>query len=160
MDSSVKLYLQRSENEFRLAKSVFNLSENEGLKVELGANPDDTFYSAAISHSYYAIFYAAKALLLTKNIDTKSPEVHKKTFEQFQKNFVDTGVLDIKLFQIYKKMIVKADELLGLFSQEKWKRGNFTYKTIAQANIEPAKESVENAKKFLTNIKNVISLKD
>ena len=157
MDSMVKLYLQRSENEFRLAKSVFNLSDDGNSKVKLGANPDDTFYSAAISHSYYSIFYAAKALLLTKKIDTKSPEVHKKTFEEFQKNFVDTGILDIRLFQIYKKMIIKADELLGLFSREKWKRGNFTYKTIAQANIGPAKESIDNAKKFLTHIKEVIA---
>lgn len=153
----VNLYIQRSENEFRLAKLVFNLSDDSEIKVRLGANPDDTFYSAAISHSYYSIFYAAKSLLLTKNIDTKSPEVHRKTFEEFKKNFVDTGILDIKLFQIYKKMIVKADELLGLFSREKWKRGNFTYKTIAQANIDPAKESIGNAKKFLTNIKKVIS---
>ena len=156
MGSKVKLYLERSENEWRLANAIFNLSENEKFKIQLDANPDDTFYSAAISHSYYAIFYAAKAILLTKNIDTKSPMVHKRTFEEIQRNFVDTGELDIKLLQIYKKMIVKADELLGLFSQEKWKRGHFTYHTIAQANIKPAKESISNAKKFLTNIKKII----
>ena len=159
MDSKVKLYLERSENEFRLANAIFNLSENEEIKVQLEANPYDTFYSAAISHAYYTIFYAAKSILLTKNIDTKSPEIHKKTFEEFQKNFVGTGELDVKLLQIYKKMIVKADELLGLFSQEKWKRGHFTYHTIAQANILPAKESILNAKKFLANIKKVISEK-
>lgn len=148
MDSKVRLYLQRSENELRLAKAIFNLSNDEQSKIQLEANPDDTFYSASISHSYCAIFYAAKALLSTMNIDTKAPEIHKKTFEQFQKNFVDNGVLDVKLFQIYKKMIVRADELLGLFSQEKWKRGHYTYHTIAQANMAPAKESVMSARKF------------
>ncbi|MFC1697592.1 HEPN domain-containing protein [Nanoarchaeota archaeon] len=157
MDSKVKLFLERAENELRLAKAIFNLSNNEEIKIQLEANPNDTFYSASISHAYYTIFYSAKSLLLTKGIDTKSPSVHKKTFEEFQKHFVDTGKLDISLLQIYKKMIVKADELLGLFSHEKWKRGHFTYHTIAQANIEPAKESYDNAKKFLVNIKEVIN---
>lgn len=156
MDSKVKLYLHRAENEFRLAKAIFNLSKDEEIKIKLNANPEDTFYSAAISHSYYAIFYSAKAILLTKNIDTKAPEVHKKTFEEFKRNFVDPGKLDVELLKIYKKMIIRADNLLGIFKDEKWKRGHFTYNTIAQANIEPAEESLKNAKKFLINIKQVI----
>ncbi len=156
MDSKAKLYLQRAENEFRLAKAIFNLSEKENIKAEVGANPKDTFYSAVISHCYYSIFYCAKALLLTNGVETKAPEVHKKTLEEFKKNFVDTGELDAELLKIYRKMIVRADELLSLFAHEKWKRGNFTYKTIAQANLEPARESIDNAKNFLTNIKQVI----
>lgn len=156
MDSKVKLYLERAENEFRLAKAIFNLSQKENLKPMLEANPKDTFYSAVISHCYYSIFYCAKAILLTKNIDTKAPEIHKKTFELFKKAFVDTGKLNIELLKIYRKMIVRADELLHILKQERWKRGHFTYHTIAQANIEPAKESINNAKKFLINIKGVI----
>ena len=53
-------------------------------------------------------------------------------------------------------MIVRADELLQIFKDEKWKRGHFTYKTISQANVEPAKESMDNTIKFLANIKAVI----
>jgi len=52
-----------------------------------------------------------------------------------------------------------ADELLDLFGREKWKRGNFTYKTIPQANMPHADESVTNAKKFLQNIFAVIKKK-
>ncbi|MBU3896768.1 MAG: HEPN domain-containing protein [Nanoarchaeota archaeon] len=156
MDSKVKLYLERAENEFRLAKAMFNLSGIEEIKVQLEANPKDTFYSAVISHCYYAVFYCAKASLLIKGVETKAPEVHKKTLEEFKRIFVDTGKLDVELLKIYRKMIVRADELLGILKHEKWKRGHFTYHTIAQANIEPAKESIENAKKFLINIKEVI----
>ncbi len=159
MDSKVRLYLERAENEFRLAKGIFNLSEDEKIKIQIEANPGDTFYSAVISHSYYAIFYCAKAMLLTKDIDTESPEIHKRTFQEFKINFVDTGILDFGLLKIYKEMIMRADELLYIFKQEKWKRGHFTYHTIAQANIEPAKESIENAKRFITSIKEVISIK-
>ena len=53
-------------------------------------------------------------------------------------------------------MVVKADELLEIFKEEKWKRGNFTYKTIPQANKEPAEDSLNNAKIFLSNISKVI----
>ncbi|HLD00807.1 MAG TPA: hypothetical protein VJC39_03620, partial [Candidatus Nanoarchaeia archaeon] len=101
-------------------------------------------------------FYAAKALLLTKKIDTKAPEVHKKTFEEFKKNFVDTNELDINFLKIYRKMIVRADELLQIFKDEKWKRGHFTYQTIPQANKEPAEDSLKNAKFFVSNIMRVV----
>ena len=53
-------------------------------------------------------------------------------------------------------MIVRADELLQIFKDEKWKRGHFTYKTIPQANKEPAEESINNASKFIKNIKVII----
>ena len=156
MDSKVKLYFERAENEFRLAKARFNLSTQENMKVVLEANPQDTFYSAVISHCYYSIFYSAKAILLTKEIQTKVPDEHKKTFFEFKKNFVDNGVLDKWLIEIYGDLIVKADELLSLFAHERWKRGHFTYKTFSQANIEPARESIDNTLKFLSNIKKVV----
>lgn len=149
MDSKVKIYKERANNELRLSSALFNLSEKENIKVELGAEKDDTFYSATISHAYYCIFYCAKALLLAEGIETKSPEVHKKTFEEFEMRFVKSGKLDVALLNIYKKMIIKADELLGIFKKEKGKRGDYTYSVIAQANISPARESIDNAKKFL-----------
>jgi uncharacterized protein (UPF0332 family) len=156
MDSKVKLYLERAENELRLAKAIFNLSKKEKTKVELGANPNDTFYSAVISHCYYSIFYSVKAILLTKDINAKAPDEHKKTFFSFKKYFVDNGLLDEKLLEIYNAIIVKADELLKLFSYEKWKRGNFTYKTLPQANVAPAEESITNTIKFLSHIREIL----
>lgn len=152
MDSMVRIFVQRAENEFRLAKVLITLSQNTKDKIELGADEKDTFYSAAISHAYYAIFYAAKALLLTEGIKTAAPEIHRKTFETFKSAFVDTGKLDVALLKTYRAAIVRADELLGLFEREKWKRGHFTYQTIAQANIPFAIESAEGARKFLSSI--------
>ena len=152
MGSLTEIYLDRSNNEMMIAESLKRLTEHPEDKEEFGLPEDISFYSAVISHSYYAIFYAAKALLLTKNIDTKSPEVHKKTFEEFKKNFVDTKELDTHFLMIYKKMIVRADALLQIFKDEKWKRGHFTYQTISQANREPAEDSLRNAKFFVSNI--------
>ena len=123
MDSEVKIFLSRAENELRLAKALFILSKEDSIKINLGANNEDTFYSAAISHAYYAIFYSTKALLLTRKIKTTSPNIHMETLSEFKKNFVDTGILDLELLKIYNKMILRADELLGLFIVEKRKRG-------------------------------------
>ena len=157
MDSQIKIYLERAENELLLAKKVKILTENTEFKTMLEIPSNTTFYSAVINHSYYSIFYCAKALLLTKGIKTRSPEIHKKTFEKFEKEFVNTGILDYKLLEIYKKNIIKADFLLEIFKDEKWKRGNFTYKTIPGANREPAEESVNNAILFLKNVSKMIN---
>jgi len=153
MDSKVKIYLDRAENESVLAEIIYKISEDKKEKERFIIDENMTFYSAVIGHSYYSIFYCTKALLLTEDVETKSPEIHRKTYDEFKKIFVDSGKLDIELLKIYKKMLMRADELLGLFKQEKWKRGHFTYKTISQANMRPAKESVKNAKKFIKHIR-------
>ena len=92
MDSKVKIFLARADNENLAAKALQRLSEKKEDKRNFNLPANITFYSAVISHSYYAIFYAVKAVLLTKKIKTKSPNIHKKTFELFKKKFVDSGI--------------------------------------------------------------------
>lgn len=69
MDTAVNQYMGRAGHELRLSVVLRNLSQSD-LRAELGARREDTFYSAAISHAYYAIFYSAKALLLSAGIKT------------------------------------------------------------------------------------------
>ncbi|MBI5346984.1 MAG: HEPN domain-containing protein [Candidatus Aenigmarchaeota archaeon] len=155
MDSMVEIFLERANNEIFAAESLKRLSEEAKSKEEFRLPGKITFYSSVISHSYYAIFYSAKAILLAKNIRTFAPEIHKKTFDRFKENLVDTGILDAKLLEIYRTIIIRADEMLEIFKDEKWKRGNFTYNTIPQANKEPAEDSLRNAKLFVSNIMKV-----
>lgn len=155
MDSVVEIYLERAKNELLAAEALKRLSEEKRLKEGFGIPQATSFYSSTIGHSYYAIFYAAKALLLTKGVKTASPDIHKKTYDAFEKEFVTSGALDVELLRIYKTLAIRADELLGIFKQEKWKRGNFTYSTIPQANKEPAADSVRRAKIFVVNITTV-----
>ncbi|MFH1053162.1 MAG: HEPN domain-containing protein [Candidatus Woesearchaeota archaeon] len=159
MDLMVDIYLNRANNEILLAQTVKKISENQEDKQNFKLPLDITFYSSVISHSYYSIFYAAKAMLLTEGIKTSAPEVHKKTYDKFKEKFVDTGILDVNLLIIYKKAIVKADQLLDIFKEEKKKRGDFTYTTIPQANKDPADKSLENARTFYNNINKVIKTK-
>ena len=90
-------------------------------------------------------------LLCMKNISTSPPEEHRKTLDEFEKLTL-SGEIDVELLTIYKGIVVKADELLGIFRQEKSKRGKFTYKKLPQANLDPANKSLKNAEKFFKNI--------
>lgn len=159
MDSKAKLYLQRAKNELDLAKAVFKLSTSKKLKLEFELKEDSTFFSNVISGSYYCIFYSAKALLQSKNIKTRPPEEHKRTLEEFKK-LVLSGNIDVELLNIYKEMVVRADELLGIFRKEKRKRGKFTYQKLPQANLQPAKESLDNAEKFYKNINLMVKINE
>jgi len=156
MDSMAKLFVERAKNELKIAEILFRLSDDKEEKKDFDVKENMTFYSGAIAHAYYCIFYSAKAILSTKNIKTSAPEIHKKTFDSFKKYFVETGIIDAELLKIYKSMLIRADDLLDIFSVEKQKRGDFTYKTIPQANRQPAEESLKNAQKFATNIIKII----
>jgi len=161
MDPSAELHLLRAENELITAQILFEISQNMQLqKEQFKLERQFTFYSATISHAYYCIFYAAKSILWREGIKTEAPEVHKKTLEAFEKYLVNTGKLDIDLLNIYKKMIVRADALLGIFSSEKRKRGEFTYQKLPQANKEPAQESMDNALFFFKNISKILRGQD
>lgn len=151
MDSESKLYIERAENELVLSEAIFNLSYDDKLKTSFKIQNNMTFYSAVINHAYYCIFYSAKALLLLKDIKTESPEEHRKTMLEFEK-LAESGFIDKKLIQIYKDLSMKADALLNIFAKEKSKRGQYTYKKLPQANMNPAKESIFNAKIFFKNI--------
>jgi len=156
MDLMQRNYIERAKNEFVTAGLLKKVTEDKSMKNYLEIEENMTFYSSVISHCYYCIFYSAKALLLKKNIKTSSPGIHKKTYLKFKRNLVDTGILDIQLLKIYRNIIIKADTLLDIFNDERWKRGNFTYNTIPQANKEPAEESLRNAKLFLSNSLKII----
>lgn len=153
MDSDRKeiLYLNRAKNELDLANAVFKISIETKFKADLELKEDSTFFSNVISNSYYCIFYSAKAFLHIKVIITSPPEEHRKTLEEFEK-LAASGQIDQELVKIYKDIVIKAEELLGIFAKEKSKRGKFTYRMLPQANLEPAKESLENAEKFYKNI--------
>ena len=157
MSDEAELYLQRAENELVAAQMLFAVSSSPLLqKEQFKLEKEFTFYSSVISHSYYSIFYSAKASLIKIGIKTDAPEVHKKTLEAFERYLVKTGKLDVELLKIYQKIVVRAEDLLGIFSKEKGKRGRFTYQKLPQANREPAKESFDNASFFFKNINKIL----
>lgn len=152
-----ELYLLRAENELVAAQVLNEVSINQSVqKEQFKLEKGFTFYSSVISHCYYCIFYAAKAILVNDGIKTSAPNVHKKTLIAFKKFLVESGKLDVELMRIYEDIAVKADILLNIFSLEKGKRGRFTYQTLPQANIEPARESLDNAGLFFKTIRKIL----
>lgn len=153
MDSEHKeiLYLERAGNELDLARAVFVISTDVPIKRELELKEDASFFSNVISMAYYCIFYSAKALLMSKGVETLPPDEHKKTLDEFEK-LVLSGEIDVELLHIYKAVVMKADLLLHIFKLEKSKRGAFTYKKLPQANREPAEDSIHHAEKFFKNM--------
>jgi len=118
-----------------------------------------TFYSAVISHSYYAIFQSAKAYLISKGVAFSEKQgQHQKVYYGFKK-YVKNGTIDSELLKIYDTVKVKAKELLEILEKEREERGKSTYETLPQANKEPAENSLANAQKFYSNIYYLISKK-
>ena len=58
-------------------------------------------WNAAINRLYYAGFYAVTALLLKKNIETRS---HDGERTQFGLQFVKTGIIDKKYGKLFSKL--------------------------------------------------------
>jgi hypothetical protein len=75
-------------------------------------------YKAAVSRSYYAMFHAAKAALLTKNISTYT---HQGINVQFGKQFIVPGIFDKSVFRTFSKMLdirQKSDYEIGFNASE------------------------------------------
>ncbi len=158
MDSEVKLYLIRAQDEFFLSQKDMDLSTDLRIKEFLGVEKDKTFFYSVISHAYYSIFFSAKAYLFFKGIITETPEEHRKTYEEFKK-FVENGILNKELLEIYQDAIAKAETLLKIFFNEKRKRGFFVYNVKSEANLPYAQESIKKAKKFNSLIKLIVEAK-
>ena len=107
---------------------------------------------------YYAIFYCAKAFLISLGVKTEPPEEHKKTYEEFKK-IVESRKLDKQLAEIYEEETNKAETLLKIFLYEKRNRGRFTYNVNANANKPFAEQSIKNARFFCSTIKYMIENK-
>ena len=76
MDLMIKNYLERAESEIILSASIKKLSDETEAKKFFDIEQQRTFYSAVISHAYYSIFNAAKAMLHKKhrNFNARCPQ--------------------------------------------------------------------------------------
>jgi len=68
-------------------------------------------YEGCVSRAYYAMFYAAEALLLTKNLKFSS---HKGVISQFGEHFIKTEVFKAELGRNFQKTFQRR--LIGDYS--------------------------------------------
>lgn len=107
----------------------------ESAKIML----ENQLYEDAISRAYYAMFHAAKALLLTKNIE---PLTHKGVISMLGLHFVNTGILN----DSYGKMLAYGKEF----------RENGDYEDYYEGTNEDAELIFEDAIKFVKKIEEII----
>ncbi len=63
---------------------------------------DNDFYTSAVNRAYYAVFYAANALLITKKLSSSK---HSGVISLFRQYFVKTGLIDPEYSKIYGRML-------------------------------------------------------
>jgi uncharacterized protein (UPF0332 family) len=113
----------RSHESLEAAKNLFN----------------DELFADSISRAYYAIFHAARAILLTKDID---PETHNGAISLFGLHFVKPGIIENKYGKIFNE--AKDDRESGDYLVTR----KFS-KTEAQLRVNQATIFVSMAKMFL-----------
>lgn len=150
-----RIYLDRSENELDAARALLELSKDDGLKHKLSIGGERTFYNNCISCAYYAMFYAAKAYLSSKDISTAPPEEHRQVYERLC-ILAEEGELDRQLLVAYRKIVIRAEELLSMYSCERKKRGTYTYHRLAETNRVVAEESLRHATDFHRHVRRML----
>ena len=118
-----------------LKKSDENISAAELLIMQ-------KFYPIAVSRSYYAMFYIAEAVLLTRNLSYSS---HQAVISFFNKEFVKTGIFDRK----FHKALYDAFQ----------SRQDADYEPIVEFTKEEAEEYLNLAKEFLQVAKKYLQKK-
>ncbi|MCC6586757.1 MAG: HEPN domain-containing protein [Bryobacterales bacterium] len=95
----------------------------------------DGDFDAAVSRSYYAMFYAAEALLLTKGLSFSK---HSAVIAAFGKEFAKTGAVDAK----FHAFLIDAQEARNISD----------YQTVTHLTEEGAGLQVGRAVQFLAMI--------
>lgn len=97
------------------------------------------FYSSAINRAYYAIFYAANALLLTKNL---AQNKHSGVINAFRLHFIKTGLFSSEFSRIYGRAMEDRHE-------SDYELESPATKEDAYLNLDGARQFVEEAERWL-----------
>jgi uncharacterized protein (UPF0332 family) len=99
-------------------------------------NLDNDFYAAAINRAYYAIFYAANALLATQKLARSK---HSGVLAVFRQHFIKTELLPTELSVIYGQ--VRDDRQEG------------DYEIMIATSKEDAEIDLDQARYFVEEVK-------
>lgn len=119
MNEKIRTLIERADESVKSAKLLL----------------DNEFYDASVSRSYYAMFYATEAVLLTENLKFSS---HKGVISLFGQFFVKTGIFPREL----SRDLAKAqDERLA---------GDYSFKS--EITHEAAGNAVIRAENFVKHV--------
>ncbi len=95
----------------------------------------DKDFESSVSRTYYAMFYSAQAVLLTKNLSFSS---HKGVISAFGEHFVKTGIFPKEMGREFNRAF------------EKRQIGDYEYTFVI--SDDEAKQMLQNGKEFVNTI--------
>lgn len=120
---TILLYLNAAHEELRASRHNIN----------------GGYYGVAVSRAYYAIFYAANAILLTRNLSRRK---HSAVLAAFRQHFVKPGWIEAT----YSDTFGEVFEL----------RQAADYDTLITTEREQAVATLESAQAFVTRMRDFI----
>jgi uncharacterized protein (UPF0332 family) len=164
----VDFFMANAESSLRTASILQQISDENALKETLKVGMDFESYLWVIVSSYYAMFYAATAILAKQGIRATGQIVHKVTADalihffgsneklaKLLEQYEEAQAVGLELVgreELMKRMTKKADELIIAYEGERKKRSKFQYDIGVQAKRGYAQASLERAKDFLFEI--------
>ena len=103
-------------------------------------NLDNDFYPSSINRAYYAVFYAANALLATKGMTRGK---HSGVISAFRQHFIKTGLIDVEFSRIYGRLLEDRNE-------SDYAIVNTISKNDAELDLNEARRFVAEVEKWLT----------
>lgn len=168
----VDFFMANAESSLRTASILQQISDEDALKEKLKVGSDFESYLWVIISSYYAMFYAATAILAKQGIKASGQIVHKVTADalihffwsnaklaKLLEQYEETQTVGLELIgreELMKKMQKKADELIVSYESERKKRSKFQYNIGIQAKKGYAQTSLERARTFVFEINKLI----
>jgi uncharacterized protein (UPF0332 family) len=168
----VDFFMANAEASLRTASILQQISDDDTLKETLKVGSDFESYLWVIVSSYYAMFYAATAILAKQGIKASGQIVHKVTADalihffwsnaklaKLLEQYEEAQTVGLELVgreELMKKMQKKADELIISYESEWKKRSKFQYDIGIQAKRGYAQTSLERARNFVFEISKLI----
>lgn len=168
----VDFFMANAEASLRTASILQQISDDDTLKETLKVGSDFESYLWVIVSSYYAMFYAATAILAKQGIKASGQIVHKVTADalihffwsnaklaKLLEQYEEAQTVGLELVgreELMKKMQKKADELIVSYESERKKRSKFQYDIGIQAKRGYAQTSLERARNFVFEISKLI----
>jgi uncharacterized protein (UPF0332 family) len=120
-------------------EKIVKLIDKSGRNIEVAEKLiRDNELEIVVSRLYYAMFYCAEALLLSKNLSFSS---HKAVIVNFGKEFVKTGIFDEKFHKVLQNAFEDRQEADYEFVEFE--------KSEVEEYLNLAKKFLETAKKYL-----------
>lgn len=100
---------------------------------------EEKFYLDAVSKAYYAMYQVARAILITKGMDSRK---HSGIISLFNQHFVKTGLVA----RDFGKMLAKTRDI----------RESSDYEDFYIISKEEAKLAISNAERFIREIEKIL----